>query len=148
MKTRWISPLLLRLAFDLAFSPVLLMVILASSLATASAPDDSSEDTAAWLSQQLQRGVQPSQILLAPPANTLQGCTITRTRLALTGATSLSLRCPAHNLPQLVLLNLPRAPVSHPPSLLSSPIAPIVRAGAALNADWRTSILHAQLPGF
>jgi flagella basal body P-ring formation protein FlgA len=46
-------------------------------------------------------------------------------------------------LPQLVLLNVATDIV---PAAAAPKAAPIVRAGAALHADWRNSTLHAQLP--
>ncbi len=150
---------------------------------------------ALWLSQQLHRTIEAAQILVSPESTTLEGCTITRSRLAPTGATALSLRCPASRLPHLVLLNVtdtggPHLPGArgrsaaggpHPPAVgecgmqhtpggphavgecgmqraaLASSSAPaaapraapssnIVRAGAALTADWRTAFIHAQLP--
>jgi len=143
---------------------------------------------ATWLSQQLHRPVDASQILLAPEAAALEGCAIARAWLAPTGATALSLHCPAPTLPHLVLLDLsptsPGGPYSstggpHPPvfgecgeqpkggpyppsarnrSVPGGPYSPsfgecgmhppspkIVRAGAALRADWRTEFIHAQL---
>ena len=157
-----------------------------------------SADVGLWLSQQLHRPVEASQILLAPEAAALEGCAIARARLASTGATALSLHCPAPTLPHLVLLDL--SPISsggphpstgrpysppggsyspsfgecgeqrkggpYPPGARSrsgvdcgvpgceavgecgnQPPAPkIVRAGAALRADWRTEFIHAQLP--
>lgn len=98
---------------------------------------------ALWLSQQLHRPIEASQILVSPVASALQGCTITRVRPVPTGATSLSLRCPAHVLPQLVLLNLSVAAAA---PLAISAVPPIVRAGATLRADWRTDFMHAVLP--
>lgn len=141
--------------------------------AAAAAADTSAagprRDAAVWLSQQLHRPVEPAQILLVPRTGSLEGCTITRMRPAPTGATALSLRCPAHVLPQLVLLKIPLDAdanlASNPNGLLSGvrpgvvpntmPGAlrhaapntpPLVRAGAALEADWRTPVLHAELP--
>jgi hypothetical protein len=110
---------------------------------------------ALWLSQQLHRRVDASQILAAPSGLTLQGCSVTRARAASTGAASLSLRCPAPALPQLVLLNLPldaaadalpapRQSTSDSPATVKAP--PLVRSGAALQADWHTASIHAQLP--
>lgn len=113
---------------------------------------------ALWLSHQLHRQIEASQILVSPEASALEGCTIIHARRASTGATALSLRCPTLALPQLVLLHLPvddAAPgadwkshdTSHGSargSMLKAP--PIVRVGAALRADWRTDSLHAQLP--
>jgi hypothetical protein len=107
---------------------------------------------ALWLSQQLHRPVDASQILASPAVATLEGCTITRTRPATTGATSLSLRCPAPVLPQLVLLNFSLNAEAHPTLVPSGSdfalpkTPPLVRAGTALQADWRTADLHARLP--
>ena len=145
--------------------------------ATGAAHLPQSADVRLWLSQQLHRPLESSQILLAPDAATLQGCSIARARRTPTGATAFSLLCPAPALPHLVLLDLsstdmaaPHPPVAgecakqhtaeggpHPPSFgecgvhqaLASAPAPspnIVRAGAALRADWRTEFIHAQLP--
>jgi hypothetical protein len=110
---------------------------------------------ALWLSRYLHRQVEASQILLSPEVATMEGCTITRSRPGPIGATALSLRCPAHVLPQLLLLNISinAASADHPVSRATalSPKAPpkdppIVRAGATLQADWRTDFLHAELP--
>jgi hypothetical protein len=105
---------------------------------------------ARWLTQQLHRRVESSQILLFPEVADPADCTITRTGREPIGATSLSLRCPAHALPQLVLLNFPAdVAASHAFNLstgASRNVPPLVRTGAALSADWRTDTLHAQLP--
>lgn len=106
---------------------------------------------ALWLSGQLHRQVESSQILRSPEAATLEGCTITRSRPVSIGATALSLRCPAHALPQLLLLNfsIPATSANLPASRATAPPPkdpPIVRAGATLQADWRTGSLHAELP--
>jgi hypothetical protein len=125
------------------------------SAAGASVADQSRQAVASWLSQQLHRRVDASQILAAPSGLILQGCSVTRARAASTGAASLSLRCPAPLLPQLVLLNLPldatanalptsRESASASPATHKPP--PLVRSGAALQADWRTANTHAQLP--
>lgn len=129
---------------------------------------------ALWLSQQLHHPVEAAQILLFPEAATLEGCTVRRIRRASTGAMSLSLRCPASRLPHLVLLADTGGPhpgtsaafgsvsgceavgecaiqsttrASHTPSLsqLAAASPKIVRAGAALRADWHTDFIHAQL---
>jgi hypothetical protein len=105
---------------------------------TAAAASQLREEQALWLSQQLHRPIEASQILLASEATTLEGCTITRARLAATGATALSLRCPSSRLPHLVLLNLSSADAAPPlpasfnanPSTVESPMAHIRRAPA------------------
>jgi hypothetical protein len=104
---------------------------------TAAAAPRLREEQALWLSQQLHRPIEASQILLASEATTLEGCTITRARLAATGATALSLRCPSSRLPHLVLLNLssadaPPLPASFNanPSTNESPVAHIRRVPA------------------
>ena len=74
----------------------------AVSAATAAATQPG-EQQAQWLSQQLHSQIEPSQILVAPDSS-LEGCTITRAHPTSTGATALSLRCPASPLPHLVLL--------------------------------------------
>jgi hypothetical protein len=118
---------------------------------------DSRQAQALWLSGQLHRPIEASQVLVSPDAGLLDGCTITRSRAVPIGATALSLRCPSHALPQLVLLKLSvEANSAGNPSSFSAPSAsstkpsrtapPIVRAGAALQADWRTDSLHAELP--
>ncbi len=70
------------------------------------------------------------------------------------GLTSLSISCPAHVLPQLVLLDISEAPNANRhtrPSAIAlhnaSPMAssPIVRSGATLRADLRTDSMHAPL---
>jgi hypothetical protein len=137
-----------------------LCVIGLHAAACASAAD-SRQAAALWLTQQLHRPVEPAQILIVPEADTLEGCTILHARPAPTGATSFSLRCPAHVLPQLVLLKIPldavsetiaavaSAPLSHAsatPKIVAPKTPPLVRAGAALQADWRTPALHAELP--
>jgi hypothetical protein len=165
------------------------------SLGTAAAATFVSEPqqaAALWLSRQLHRPVEASQILVFPPDTALEGCTITRARHASIGATALSLRCPALALPHLVLLHLPADAASstdqisetpsqdsphgldrfqsrcvpgvphicrsqqmwvrrgsaytNPATTIAVKFPPIVRAGAALRADWRTASLHAQLP--
>jgi len=140
------------------------------------AQDDSRLAQAAWLSRQLHHPVEVAQILLSPEVATLENCTVRHVRRASTGATALSLRCPASRLPRLVLLadtGVPRAGTSAafgsvsgreaasgecaiqstaPASLNPAPsqhaaASPkIVRAGAALRADWRTAFIHAQFP--
>jgi len=159
---------------------VFTLCLLGSAAATSSASQppqaeaptqvDSRPAQAQWLSQQLHRPVEAAQILVSPESTTLEDCTITRARLASTGATALSLRCPASRLPHLVLLNIANAGASHQPrldvGLCSYPHQPvvaecrvqpiahrttaaslnIVRAGTALRADWRTDFIHAQLP--
>ncbi len=131
------------------------LVLLLSAMPSSAATEP--QTAALWLSHQLHRQIEASQILVFPQASALEECTITRARRASTGATALSLRCPTLALPQLVLLHLSiddTAPgaewklhdTSHGVrgSLLKAP--PIVRVGAALRADWRTDSLHAQLP--
>jgi len=123
-------------------------------------PADLHQAQASWLSRQLHVSVEAAQILVSPDSTTLEGCTITRLRPTSTGATALSLRCPASRLPHLVLLNLssgdphPPAvgecmvhlPSTFPKTSFTLAAANIVRAGAALTADWRTAFIHAQLP--
>jgi hypothetical protein len=136
-----------------------------------SSPAEPKQAAALWLTAQLHRPVEPAQILIVPQSGTLDGCSILRARPASIGATSLSLRCPDHLLPQLVLLKIPfdtvsvnvpaaapaagsnALPASSPsthPSATPKPAAPkpppLVRAGAALEADWRTPALHAEFP--
>ena len=108
---------------------------------------------ARWISGRLHRTVKASEVLVSPEDNTLEGCTITKVRPVPLGATALSLRCPAHALPQLVLLKLSvdadsgALTTASAQSPKASPKVPtIVRAGAALHADWRTASLHAELP--
>jgi hypothetical protein len=159
-----------------------LLAAMPGPAAAASVASESRQTAAIWLSGQLHRPVDASQILVSPRGAALEDCTITRLRYAATGATALSLRCPTLALPQLVLLQLPADAAAsdsgptvqdNPPSALrrrgplsaledgsprinGAPIrapmkarikaAPLVRAGAALRADWRTPTLHAQLP--
>jgi hypothetical protein len=129
--------------------------LLGSAVAASAATDENRQAVAVWLSQQLHRRVEASQILLSPETAALEGCTIVRSRPAPSGGTALSLRCPAHALNQLVLLNfsVEAAPADLPASrataLPPNPrprVSPIVRTGAALEADWRTDSLHAELP--
>jgi hypothetical protein len=138
------------------FSTLFLLLSLGTAAAASFAPEPQ-QAAALWLSRQLHRPVEASQILVSPPDTALEGCTITRTRHASIGATALSLRCPALALPHLVLLHLPadatsstgpisKIPPRNPPHGLAVKVPPIVRAGAALRADWRTASLHAQLP--
>ena len=139
---------------------LLCLLVLHTALACATAAE-SRQAAAAWLTQQLHQQVEPAQILVVPESDSLEGCTILRVRPAPTGATSLSLRCPAHILPQLVLVKIsfdavpegilasasahsPRASVLAKTAAPKTP--PLVRAGAALEADWRTPALHAELP--
>lgn len=173
----------LRRFFSLVVALALLAALPGSAAIAAVAPE-ARQAAALWLSGQLRRQIDASQILVSPRGATLEDCTITRVRYAATGATALSLRCPALALPQLVLLQLsadaattgqaapddPRSggqrrgllPVvaEGSPHVIRTPIRtpfrtpakapmkapPIVRAGAALRADWRTPSLHAQLP--
>ncbi|MGC2210600.1 MAG: hypothetical protein WA532_10865 [Candidatus Korobacteraceae bacterium] len=134
-------------------------------------PAEPRQAAALWLTAQLHRPVEPAQILIVPESGTLDGCSILRTRPAPTGATALSLRCPDHLLPQLVLLKIPLDTVSvnvpaaapaagsnalpaattagHPsptPKPAAAKAPPLVRAGATLDADWRTPALHAEFP--
>ena len=110
-----------------------------SSSVSLSGAADSKQAIAVWLSQQLHQPVEVSQILVSPAITSLAGCTVTHIRSAQHAATSLSLHCPAHVLPQLVLLKLSLAPLSTPAA------TSIVRAGDALRADWRTDSMHAEL---
>jgi hypothetical protein len=123
-------------------SSVLLSSFATFAFATAPAAMESKQAAAQWLSQQLHSPIEAAQILVSPAASTLEGCTILHSRIAPTGATALSLRCPEHALPQLLLLNI-AVPVAVSPRLCAA--AAIVRAGAALQADWRTDSMHAQL---
>jgi hypothetical protein len=140
--------------------------LLAPCAVAANAPDPR-EAQALWLSKHLHRPVEASQVL-ASPEGALEGCTIARAHAVPTGATSLSLRCPDYALPQLVLLNLPDTdgvifgvPLvatgaasdksQNESRSISSKIktekaSPLVRAGAKLQADWRTPFLHAEMP--
>jgi hypothetical protein len=147
------------------FCTLFLLLSLGTAAAASFAPEPQ-QAAALWLSRQLHRPVETSQILVSPPDTALEGCTITRTRHASIGATALSLRCPTLALPHLVLLHLSTDAATstgrisaNPPHISSqdspshdSPhepamrVSPIVRAGAALRADWRTASLHAQLP--
>jgi hypothetical protein len=143
-----------------------LFLLLGSAAAASFAPEPQ-QAAALWLSQQLHRPIEASQILVSPPDTALEGCTIARARHASSGATALSLRCPTLALPHLVLLRddaaAPGAGSISPlqsasahdashntphdlPHGLALKAPPIVRAGAALRADWRTASLHAQLP--
>jgi hypothetical protein len=131
------------------------LVLLGSAATAPAAATERREAVALWLSQQLHRPVEASQILLSPETTALEGCTIARYRPVPIGGTALSLRCPAHALPQLLLLNFSvQAAGADPPASrraalppnLQRKISPIVRAGAALQADWRTDALHAELP--
>ncbi len=139
---------------NLCLSATLLCTLSLPCLAFSAVPGPR-QAAALWLSRQLHRPLDASQVLVAPAV--FEGCTITRARFAPIGATALSLRCPAQPLPQLVLLNLPVEPsspraASLPPKLPtdashSAPSTPpLVRAGATLQADWRTAALHAELP--
>jgi hypothetical protein len=134
---------------------LLLSAATASAATASAATDDHRQLEAQWLTQQLHRPVEASQILVFLYRGPLEGCAITRARRESIGATSLSMRCPAPVLPQLVLLNLSLeldpasvSPSAHfaPPRPRSHGAPPIVRAGAVLAADWRTDSLHAQLP--
>lgn len=147
------------------FCTLFLLLSLGTAVAASFAPEPQ-QAAALWLSRQLHRPVEASQILVSPPGTALEGCTITRARQAPIGATALSLRCPALALPHLVLLHLPTTDAasstvpksanpprpSHDSSSHDSPLAlaaklpPVVHAGATLRADWRTPSLHAQLP--
>ena len=131
------------------------LALLSSAAAVPAAAAESRQAVAMWLSQQLHRQIEASQILLSPEGGALEGCTITRSRPVPIGATALSLRCSAHALPQLLLVHVSlhaasadRAArrVSALPPKPPANIPPIVRAGAALQADWRTASLHAELP--
>jgi hypothetical protein len=81
---------------------------------------------ARWLSGQLHRAVEPSQILVSPQATDFESCAIVHARRAPTGATALSLRCPTLALPQLLLLH---------PSLDAASLD-----AAALGAGWLSHI--------
>jgi hypothetical protein len=134
-------------------STLLCTLALLGPSAVASAALDVRAAQARWLSGRLHRTVEASEVLVSPEADALEGCTIIHARAVPLGATALSLRCPAHALPQLVLLKLSldadfgaltTAPAQ--PLQASPKVRPIVRAGAALQADWRTGSLHAELP--
>ena len=137
---------------------LLCLLVLHTAAARASA-DESRQAAAIWLTGQLHVPVEPAQILSIPGSGSLQGCSILRARSAPTGATSLSLRCPTHVLPQLVLLKIlfdavpgnisasaPSPHASAAPKTVVPKAPPLVRAGATLEADWRTPALHAELP--
>ncbi|HVJ05300.1 MAG TPA: flagella basal body P-ring formation protein FlgA [Candidatus Saccharimonadales bacterium] len=126
-------------------------------VARAFAVEDSKQAVAQWLSQQLNHPITASQVLTSPNATALEGCSVTRTRPTHYGRTSLSMRCPAHALPQLVLLDADvslassrvaaRARVASPEGarIARPTVLPIVRTGSALRADWRTDNMHALL---
>lgn len=137
----------------------LLCLLVPNPAAFCAGADESRQAAALWLTGQLRVPVEPAQILTIPGSGSLQGCSILRARPEPTGATSLSLRCPTHVLPQLVLLKIPfdavpanisaSAPSPHAsaaPKTVAPKVPPLVRAGAALEADWRTPALHAELP--
>jgi hypothetical protein len=131
-----------------SFIIALLALSLTGTQANASVAIDPLHEMAAWLSQQLHQPVDASQVLSAPDAPSLDGCSIMHLRAAATGGIALTLRCPTYPLPQLMLLrlsaNIPRSPIASPTALQHH--TPLVRAGDALHADWRTSALHAELP--
>lgn len=136
----------LRLSFTIAF----LALTLTGVQANASVAIEPRHEMASWLSQQLHQPVDALQVLSAPAASSLDGCLITRLRTVVTGNTALVLRCPAHPLPQLVLLRLAHD-ISRDTNLASAAplhrlFPPLVRAGTTLHADWRTPALHAELP--
>ncbi len=137
----------------------LLCLLVLHTAAARAAAAESKQAAASWLTAQLHVRVEPAQILTIPGSGSLEGCAILRARSTPTGATSLSLRCPTHVLPQLVLLKIPfdavpanlnaSAPSPHAsaaPKTVAPKAPPLVRAGAALEADWRTPVLHAELP--
>jgi hypothetical protein len=138
------------------FPKLVCALFLLGSAAAAQTQADFKQAQALWLSEQLHRTVEAAQILASSESTTLEGCTITRIRPAATGATALSLRCPASRLPHLLLL-AGRMPQGGMPPTLASSAAPrvpttfaaslnIVHAGAALRGDWSTDFIHAQLP--
>jgi Chaperone for flagella basal body P-ring formation len=155
---------------SLRLSPILACTLLLSGLALAAsgaalpAQQEAHRAEALWLSRQLHQPVEAAQLLVSPRLATLEGCAIADIRPAPTGATALSLRCPGHVLPQLMLVNLAFDAVAdalpgggsggsaHPSAALRShalraPRAlPLIRAGATVEADWRTPVMHAQLP--
>jgi hypothetical protein len=131
------------------------------SLAAAPTALDTRQAQALWLSRKMHRTIEPSQVLTSPEG-ALEGCTIARAQAAPTGATSLSLRCPSHALPQLVLLSgdwvtpdvasgvktrsASDASLRTSSNVRPESVTPLVRAGANLQADWRTPFLHAEMP--
>jgi hypothetical protein len=126
----------------------LLLVALLLSCTLGLACAEPRNATVEWLSQQLQRRVDASEVLAAPADDSLEGCVITRVRATITGATLLRLRCPLHPLPQLILLHLFLNPSTLRAAIARPKIAPapMVHAGSVLQAYWRTSQLNAQLP--
>jgi hypothetical protein len=132
----------------LSFIIASLAFTLTGAHANTSAAIEPRREIAAWVSQQLHQPVDATQVLSAPDDPSLDGCSIMRLHMAATGGLALVLRCPTHPLPQLVLL---RASSNIPQNATALRAArphciPLVRAGAALHADWRTSALHAELP--
>jgi len=113
----------------------------------------SRQAVALWLSRQIHHPVAASQLLVAPTITGFDGCSVMPARSALIGTTALTLHCPSQAFPQLALLSFS---VAAPDRTAASPasaahnamlrIPPIVRAGSALNADWRTNYIHARLP--
>ncbi len=130
---------------------------ISASSARDTACEEARQVAAQWLSHQLDHTIGASQVLTLPDANGFEGCSITRARPTHNGRTSLSLRCPTYALPQLLLLDEEvalakyRAPgeahalFSQAEPIARRSVAPMVRRGTALRADWRTDGMHALL---
>ena len=116
-------------------------------------------NTARWLSQQLQQPVEAAQVLVSPEFASFEGCTILRVRPAHADATSLSVRCPGRVLPQLVLLNIPPGELSVGTAAAlpqhandgrtggpAKIAAPLVHAGTVLKAEWNTLAIRIAMP--
>jgi hypothetical protein len=124
-----------------------------AAASSAESTSASRQAVALWLSRQIHQPVAASQLLVAPTITELDGCSVMPARSSLVGTTALALHCPGEALPQLALLSFPVALPDQPSTPPASAahhallrVPPIVRAGAALNADWRTAYIHAQLP--
>jgi hypothetical protein len=143
----------MRLCLTLATVFCTLFLFSPAACSSAEPIQDSRQALALWLSQQIHQPVAASQVLVAPPVSRFDGCSISRARTTLIGTTALSLRCPALRLPQLALLNFPFVVTTRPAASATAiwrgathKGTLVVRAGAFLNADWRTDSMHAQLP--
>ena len=124
------------------FCPAMLLLV---SLAHA----DSSEPhalAARWLSQQLQRSIDATQVLSVPRIASFDECSIGRVRTAITGSTEIDVRCAALLFPQVLLIDLDMPSEKHASRPVPPRKLPLVRAGARLQADWRAPAMHATIP--
>ena len=136
-------------------SVFLLTSMMLSLSALAHGAGDARARTAAWLTAELHQPITAQQVRSAPEIASFADCRIARIASALTGGSSIELRCAPAAPRQIVLVNLDLPPAEDGPAVIRSRRAPrtgatrerpLIHAGARLQADWHTDAMHAVLP--